>query len=421
MQKLNLIVGVLVFLLVAIRHFIPFKVKYWHIMAFGAVILILSSSVSLSEAYRSIDFDVILSLFGMFSLGFALEESGYLGHIIYKYFKRTRVVKELVLLSVFVFGFASALLMNDTIAIVGVPVILLLAKNYGLDKKFLVLLLAFSVTTGSVLSPLGNPQNLLIAMSPVFTNPFVEFFKFLFIPTLLNLLLLFLFTTTVFREEFHSRPLSHSQEPIRDKEIARLSKVSLYIFFFLIGLKVLEFFVKFNFKLKISLIPIVAAIPLYLFCKKRWKILKGVDYETLAFFVGMFIVTDALTKDPLFTNITKGGGLNPVSDLAVIINSLFLSQIISNVPLTIFYLKLLKVFSAPQISYIVLAFASTIAGNLTVLGAASNVIIISNVEKRTHKHIINFFEFMKFGVPLTILQVVVFLLCLQFYRLIGWV
>jgi Na+/H+ antiporter NhaD/arsenite permease-like protein len=106
--------------------------------------------------------------------------------------------------------------------------------------------------------------------------------------------------------------------------------------------------VKFNFKLKISLIPIVAAIPLYLFCKKRWKILKGVDYETLAFFVGMFIVTDALTKDPLFANITKGGGLNPVSDLAVIINSLFLSQIISNVPLTIFYLKLLKVFSAPR-------------------------------------------------------------------------
>jgi len=95
MQKLNLIVGVLGFLLVARRHFIPFKVKYWHIMAFGAVILILSSSVSLSEAYRSIDFDVILSLFGMFSLGFALEESGYLGHIIYKYFNAPELQKSL--------------------------------------------------------------------------------------------------------------------------------------------------------------------------------------------------------------------------------------------------------------------------------------------------------------------------------------
>jgi Na+/H+ antiporter NhaD/arsenite permease-like protein len=137
-------------------------------MAFGTVILILSSSVSLSEAYRAIDFDVIISLFGMFSLGFALEESGYLGHNIYKYFKRTRVVKELVLLSVFVFGFASALLMNDTIAIVGVPVILLLAKNYGLDKKFLVLLLAFSVTTGKCVKSTGKPSKSLNRYEPSF-------------------------------------------------------------------------------------------------------------------------------------------------------------------------------------------------------------------------------------------------------------
>uniref|UniRef100_A0A7V3ZW88 Citrate transporter-like domain-containing protein n=1 Tax=candidate division WOR-3 bacterium TaxID=2052148 RepID=A0A7V3ZW88_UNCW3 len=79
-----------------------------------------------------------------------------------------------------------------------------------------------------------------------------------------------------------------------------------------------------------------------------------------------------------------------------------MSQIISNVPLTIFYLRILKLFSAPQISYVILAFASTIAGNLTILGAASNVIIISNVEKRGRNHIIDFFEFMKLGIPLTI-------------------
>ncbi|MEO0244701.1 MAG: SLC13 family permease, partial [candidate division WOR-3 bacterium] len=142
------LVGVLIFSLIAVRHLIPFPLKYWHIMFMGALIYLLSHSITFDEAMKSVDIDVIVSLFGMFSLGFALEESRYLGHIFYKFFKRAENISSLILALIFAFGISSAFFMNDTIAIVGVPVILLLSRNYGLNLKFLTLLLAFSVTTG---------------------------------------------------------------------------------------------------------------------------------------------------------------------------------------------------------------------------------------------------------------------------------
>ncbi len=420
MPSINIIIGALVFLLIAFRHVIPIKLKYWHIMFLGAVSMLLLGGVTPRECLYAIDFDVLISLFGLFLLGYSVEESGYLAHLTYKYLKRANSFSELILLVIFIFGLTSALLMNDTIAIVGVTVISLLARNYGIDLKFLVLLLAFSITTGSVLSPIGNPQNLLIALQPVFTNPFVEFFKFLLLPTVLNLMVLYLYFGVIFKEKFHSRPLAHSQEPIKDKSLAHLSKISLFILLGLIFIKILEFFLPWRLNFKISHIPILSALPLLLFYRKGIKLLKGVDYDTLLFFIGIFIVTHGLTKDEMFLNFIKNSKFNPASNFAIIANSILLSQIISNVPLTIFYLKILGAHGATQLPYIILAFASTIAGNLTILGAASNVIILQRLERKAKEHILNFFEFMKFGVPLTLIQVLIFLLFIKIYSLIGW-
>lgn len=419
--SVNFVVGVLVFLLVAFRHLVPFKLQYWHIMLAGSLLILLGGGLSAGEAIKAIDKDVLISLFGMFSIGHALEESGYLGHIIYKYLKRSKNISELMFLLVFIFGFASGILMNDTIAIIGVPVILLISRNYGVDLKFLSLVLAFSVTTGSVLSPLGNPQNILIALSPAFKNPFVEFFNFLLLPTLLNLGVLYFYMKVLFREEFHSSPLTHSQEPIRDSKLKKLCKYSLVIFIALIVYKIVEYFLGLRFEIKISMIPFLSALPLFIVSPKRIKILKGVDYGTLLFFMGMFIVTEALTREPVFSKLLESSKYNPSGLPAVILNSLFLSQIISNVPLTVFYLKILNLARVSIFQYIALAFASTIAGNLTILGAASNVIIIQNLERRAKKNVVHFFQFARYGIPLTVIQVGVFVLCFLFYRLIGWV
>ncbi|HLB28296.1 MAG TPA: SLC13 family permease, partial [Dehalococcoidales bacterium] len=186
---LSLIILALVFILIAVRRVGFIRFRIWQIMLLGALGVLITQQISPLEAARSVNTDVILFLFGVFIVGRALEESGYLAHLASRFFGRAKTVDILVLFIIFGMGLLSALLMNDTLAIIGTPVVLALAKKADVPPKLLLLALAFSVTIGSVMSPIGNPQNLLIAIHGVIANPFVTFFRFLFLPTVINLLL----------------------------------------------------------------------------------------------------------------------------------------------------------------------------------------------------------------------------------------
>jgi Na+/H+ antiporter NhaD/arsenite permease-like protein len=91
--------------------------------------------------------------------------------------------------------------------------------------------------------------------------------------------------------------------------------------------------------------------------------------------------------------------------------SVVLSQFISNVPFVALYLPLLASAGGGPTEMIALAAGSTIAGNLLILGAASNVIIIQNAEKENET--LSFWEFARAGVPLTVLNCLTYLFFLQ--------
>jgi len=133
---MNLPVFVLlaVFLLIAFRQVVLPGMGIWQIMLAGALAVLLTGQISPRRALEAIDPDVMLFLFGMFVVGAALEESGYLSHLSSKLL-RARSVDSLVLRLLFLMGFSSALLMNDTLAIIGTPLVLLLARRHGLPPQ----------------------------------------------------------------------------------------------------------------------------------------------------------------------------------------------------------------------------------------------------------------------------------------------
>lgn len=177
MLPLPVIVLLGVFVLIATRQVGRVRLQIWQVMLLGAMVVILTGQISPYKALCAIDPDVMLFLFGMFVVGRALEESGYLWHLSYKLFRRAKSVDLLILLFLFEMGFASALLMNDTVAIIGTPLVLFWARKHGISPKLLLMALDFAVTIGSVMSPIGNPQNLLIAISGGMREPFITFFK----------------------------------------------------------------------------------------------------------------------------------------------------------------------------------------------------------------------------------------------------
>lgn len=380
----------------------------------GAITVLITGQITPIDALKSINIDVILFLFGMFVVGEALDASGYLEHLLYKFFKKAKTVDKLVLFVLFGMGLMSAILMNDTLAIVGTPAVLLLSKKHKISSKVLLLALAFSITIGSVLSPIGNPQNLLISMYSGMSNPFIQFLKFLLIPTIINLFAAFILLKLFYKEEFHSGYLNHSNSNIKDKHLALLSKISLFTILTLIIAKIFLMFFYPLLDFKLTYIALVSALPILLFSNKRFEVAKNIDWYTLVFFASMFVLMQSVWDTGVFQSFVLNFHIDVTSIVVIFLVGVLLSQLISNVPLVALFLPLMISASASSKEFVALAASSTIAGNLLILGAASNVIIIQNAEKKTGDTI-TFLEFAKIGIPLTIINVAVYYLFFKIF------
>lgn len=403
---LPIVVLLSVFALIALRGVGRFRIAIWQAMVGGAAVVLLSGDMAPRDALAAIDWDVMLFLFGMFVVGQALVASGELYRLAYELFSRIRTVDGLVLLLLFAAGLASAVLMNDTLAIIGTPLVLRLAQEHGIDARLLLLALAFAVTTGSVMSPIGNPQNLLIAVQTGLPNPFVSFLGHLALPTLASLLVTFIVLRLFFRREFHATPLVHTPVAVRDAGLARLVRASVLLVLILIASRIALAGTGYAEQLRLSYIALAGALPLLLFSPRRGELLRRLDWHTLAFFAGMFVLMAAVWRTGLFQDWLERATLDITTPEALFAVGTGLSQLVSNVPLVALYLPMLAHAGAGADSYMVLAAASTLAGNLLILGAASNVIIVQSAER--HGSHLGFFGFARVGIPLTLAQIGVY-------------
>jgi Na+/H+ antiporter NhaD/arsenite permease-like protein len=401
-----LIVLVVVLILIAVRRVGRFRFQIWQAMTLGAIAVLLMGAISPRAALTSINREVMLFLFGMFVIGEALRRSGYLYQISHRLFRRAQTTEQLVLIILYGIGILSALLMNDTLAIICTPLMLYLARQHGVSPKLLLLALAFAITTGSVLSPLGNPQNLLVAVAGGFTNPFLVFLEYLAVPTLANLFVCSLFLKGYYRRSFSDRLLNHPDAVTLDPHLTIFSRTAIWTVVALIGVRILAPILFPGFTFSLSWIALIAAAPILLFSKRRFSVLGNIDWTTLVFFASMFVLMEAVWETGLFQGLMNSSGLQMSGSGVILGTSVIVSQVTSNVPYVALSAPHLAVGAHTTGTFMALAAGSTISGNMLILGAASNVIIIQNAEKEGET--LTFWEFARIGVPMTIVQVLIY-------------
>jgi len=239
-MNISVVVLVTVFVLIAVRKIGHFNIKIWQSMTGGALIVVATQQISGVDAVKAVNLDVMLFLLGMFIIGQALVASGYLYYMTYRLFGGLKSVQHLVMGVLFGAALGSALLMNDTLAIIGTPLVLRLAREHNINSKLLLLTLAFAITIGSVMSPIGNPQNFLIATQGGLPAPFQTYFEALAVPTLINLWLTYMVFRLVYRQEFiDGMPLTHNPIKLLDKQLAKLARASLFLLITLSTLKIM--------------------------------------------------------------------------------------------------------------------------------------------------------------------------------------
>jgi Na+/H+ antiporter NhaD/arsenite permease-like protein len=434
-----------------------FNIPLWISMVIGAALIVGFQIISIESALKSINVDVIGFLFGMFSIVSALDISGVLKKIALKMLSMTNGNHVLILM-VFVVGMGllSAFLVNDTIAVLGIPFIIHITRETKIRPQVFLIALSFGITIGSAMTPIGNPQNLLIAIQSGIPTPFITFIKILGIPTIINLFVTFLILKIYFKKDLSLSPSivkifqnsnnSSKQYNLQIKDNMEnikinlpLAKVSTFILIitvlgFILS-EIIQFVFHFTASFSLSVIALLGAAALYTFSKERRAILAKVDFTILIFFASMFIFSSGLWSSGFISQATsyfpapdRNNTLQ--SNAAISLISISLSQVLSNVPFVALYDQVMinngfghelnsinnnnnnnNINHTNQ--WMMLAAASTIAGNLTILAAASNIIIIESAEPKGLAAF-SFIEFLKIGAIVTTANILIYYIFIVF-------
>ena len=423
-EYIAIVIFAIIYVLIVGR--IRFKVPIWIAMLIGATLMLAFQIIGPENAIKSIQLDVIMFLFGMFSIVTALEKSGMLKLFAIKMLSKSKTPNSLLMMFVVGMGLLSAFLVNDTIALVGIPLVIYMSKHLEMRPNVLLIALAFGVTVGSVMTPIGNPQNLLIALQSGISLPLVTFMEFLAIPTLINLFLTFFILKIYFKKDLmHANATLNSKmlegHMIENPRLAQLSVVVLVATIAGFFVSEILHFVHLA-EIPISIVAMAGATVLYAASSQRREIIKKVHYTVLVFFVAMFIVTAALWDSgaiSLFMKYLPTPNPNDVlqSNALISVYSVTFGQILSNVPFVNLYnyVMIANGFTgAHVVPWMMLAASSTISGNLTILGAASTVIIIQAAESRGVRAF-SFLEFLKIGSIVTVVNLAVYYLFLAIF------
>lgn len=190
--------------------------------------------------------------------------------------------------------------------------------------------------------------------------------------------------------------------------LARLARLALILLAGLILIKIVAGLFSAGSELKLVYITTIAALPILIFSPRRFELIRKVDWHTLIFFAAMFVLMASVWQTGFSQSLIARLQLNLRSLPVIVVVSVLLSQFISNVPLGALYLPILLQNGVSDRALMALAAGSTIAGNMLIMGAGSNVIIIQNAE-RWSGETITMTDFARIGIALTLLNALVYL------------
>jgi Na+/H+ antiporter NhaD/arsenite permease-like protein len=380
----------------------------------GAVAMVVLGGMPLAEAQHAIDLRVITLLVGVLIIAAYLEEARFFRICAWHVLMRARSAKQLLWGLTFVAGALSALLVNDTVCLVLTPLVITVAIEARLPALPYLLALASATNIGGVVTFTGNPQNMIVGEAAAGMPSFAQYLAVSLVPGTLCLAANAAMLTFLFRKELPAGPLGERDAPRPgfDPVLAAKGVGALVLFAALCLAGV-----------SLSGASITAAALLILTARIPSKrALDHVDWPLLLFFAGLFVVVEGLARtgalQDLFDHaapvIARG---DAVGDAAFVGVTVLGSNIVSNVPLVLVAREWVPSMPDPAWHWILLAWASTLAGNLTIFGSVANVIVLETAGPRGE---IGFFRFLRYGAVLTIVSCIVGFGALELERAVGW-
>ena len=387
----------------------------------GAAALVIMGVLSSEAAFAHVDLNVILLLAGMMVIAHVVAMTGFFdwAALVSARLVGGRGLPLLVLLAL-VTALGSAFLDNVTTVVLMVPVTLSLASALGLDPVPFLLTEVFASNVGGVTTLIGDPPNIIVAS--VADISFLQFLVHVGPAGLLALAVLLAVVALWFRRgltvapERRERLLSRRPaEAIRDPRLLRWALGVL-------GLTIVGFLFHGLLGVEPAFIALGGAgLLLVATPVDTREVLKEVEWPTLSFFVGLFVLVGGLVEtgaiDFLQRLMVDVAGDDPLAMATLLLwGSGLLSGVIDNIPYTATMAQVVAGLTAqggqgdPSPLWWALVLGADLGGNLTLVGASANVVVVNMAQSRGHP--ITFMRFLRYGLvvtPVTLLVSTLFL------------
>jgi Na+/H+ antiporter NhaD/arsenite permease-like protein len=361
----------------------------------GAVLMIATGVMTPERAYRAVNYDTLVLLLGMMLVSAYLYLAHFFEWAAELVLNFSRTPGRLLLYVTLSSGILSALLVNDTICLMLTPLVVAVIRRGKLPLLPYLIALATSANIGSVATLVGNPQNMIIGHFSHIT--FREFSRSLLPTAVIGLAINFFILRFGFRRILHARAIERTvaRAPKLERGLCVLVCIVLTFMFagFLAGLNLAWTAMG------------GAALVMVLARRDTHEVLKLVDWHLLLFFAALFIVVDGLSDtglpDAIYLQLQPMFGSSvPAQAWNLAWFTALGSNVFSNVPFVLVAGNWIARFAEPVLMWKVLALATTFAGNLTIIGSVANMIVVESA--RDHIQV-SFWDYARFGIPVTIL------------------
>lgn len=361
----------------------------------GAVLMIATGVMTPERAYSAINYDTLVLLLGMMLISAYLYLAHFFEWAAELVLNVSQTPARLLLHVTLTSGILSALLVNDTICLMLTPLIVAVIRRGKLPLLPYLIALATSANIGSVATLVGNPQNMIIGHFSRISFP--EFSRALLPAAIIGLGINFFILRFGFRKMLRETAIDRA-EHAAPKLDCRL--------FGLVSAVFVAIFAGFLAGLNLAWTAVAgAALVMVLARRDTHEVLKLVDWHLLLFFAALFIVVDGLSDtglpDAIYSRLEPiFGSRTPAQAWNLTWFSVVGSNVFSNVPFVLVAGNWIARFTEPALMWKVLALATTFAGNLTIVGSVANMIVVESA--RDHIQV-GFWDYARFGIPITIL------------------
>ncbi len=364
----------------------------------GAIAMVATGCLSERAALEAIDYRTLGLLLGMMIIVANLKLSGAFAEFARELLLRARSGQGLLALTVAVSGVLAAFFINDVVCLALAPLLADACELAEVDAVPLMLALATASNIGSVATITGNPQNMIVAGFAHLA--YASFAARLAPVAAVGLVIDYAVLAALYGKRLG--PLRHRTELLtrnRPRMIRGLAIKS--------SLVALGAFLCFAVGFPTELVALAAgAVLLFTRRVRPERVFRLVEWTMLMMFAGLFIVVAGAEATGLQNRLLAWiGPARMAHPVTLSVATALLSNVVSNVPAVLLFKPIYPALGGNPRTALLIASASTLAGNLTVVGSIANLIVIEQAKMRNIT--VTFSEYLRVGVPVTVLTLAV--------------